>query len=107
MDQQTIDKQTRLYLYDLMNLAKEHGFKADDNWEFSLASDAERTKLQKDYFPTIATKIFPEIGLQVMHGVKAQLKQSFIKEDQALDKRSVIAGELNYLVAYNPKRPRT
>jgi hypothetical protein len=107
MDQQTIDKQTQLYLYDLMNLAKEHGFKADDNWEFSLASDAERVKIQKDYYPTNATKIFPEIGLQVMHGVKAQLKQSFTKEEQALDNRSVIAGELNYLVAYNLKRPRT
>jgi len=107
MDQQTIENQTRLYLYDLMNAAKEHGFKADDQWEFSLATDSERSKLQKDYYPTIATKIYPEIGLEVMHGVKAQLKQSFSNDEQGLDKKAVIAGEMNYLVAYNLKRPRT
>ena len=107
MNEKTIEDQTRLYLYDLMNTAKEHGFKTDDIWEFSVATNSERLKLQKDYYPTIATKLFPEIMLQVFHAIKERLNQSFNKDEQQLDKRSILAGELSYLVAYNPKRPRT
>jgi hypothetical protein len=107
MNEKTIEDQTRLYLYDLMNTAKEHGFKTDDVWEFSVVTDSERLKLQKDYYPTIATKLFPEIMVQVFHAIKERLNQSFNKDEQQLDKRSVLVGELNYLVAYNPKRPRT
>ena len=107
MNEKTIEDQTRLYLYDLMNTAKEHGFKADDSWEFSMATDVERIRIQKDFYPTIATKLFPETMLQVFHGIKEKLNQSFNKDEQQLDKRGIINGQLNYLVAYNPKRPRT
>ncbi|MBB5394335.1 hypothetical protein [Mucilaginibacter sp. AK015] len=106
MSEQTIDIQTKLYLYDLANLAKEHGFKADDNWEFSMANNAERISIQKNYFPTNVTKILPEILLQVLNSVRTALKQSLAVND-APDARSIIADELNYLVAFNPKRPRT
>ena len=107
MNEQTIDSQTKMYLYDLTNLAKEHGFKADDNWEFSMANNADRIKIQRNYFPTNATKIAPEILLQVFNSVKAGLKQTFRDEDSHIDKRTIIADELDYLVAFNPKRPRT
>ena len=107
MSEQTIEIQTKMYLYDLTNLAKEHGFKADDNWEFSMVTNDERIRIQKNYYPTAATKIVPEILLQVLNAVKSNLKQSFTKDDQSIDKRSIIADDLNYLVAFNPKRPRT
>jgi len=107
MDDQTIENQTRLYLYDLNNTAREHGFKADDVWEFSLVSDVEKTRLQKTYYPTIATKMLPEAVLQVFHAIKSRLNQSFSKDEQHLDKRTVVTDNLNYLVAYNLKRPRT
>lgn len=105
MSEQTIETQTKMYLYDLTNLAKEHGFKADDNWEFSMANNADRIKIQRNYFPTNATKMGPEILLQVLNSVKESLKQS--PEDSQVDKRTIIADELDYLVAFNPKRPRT
>ncbi|QHS57254.1 hypothetical protein GWR56_17540 [Mucilaginibacter sp. 14171R-50] len=106
MSEQMIEIQTKLYLYDLANLAKEHGFKADDNWEFSMANNAERISIQKNYFPTNVTKIVPEILLQVLNSVRTALKQSLAVKD-APDAQSIIADELNYLVAFNPKRPRT
>lgn len=107
MDEKTIEDQTRLYLYDLMNTAKEHGFKADDVWEFSLVGDVEKLRLQKTYYPTIATKMLPEAVLEVFHKIKSRLNQSFSKDEQSLDKRTVVTDNLNYLVAYNLKRPRT
>ena len=106
MSEQSIETQTKMYLYDLLNLAKEHGFKADDNWEFSMASNAERLKIQRNYFPTNAAKMGPEVLLQVLNLVKSRLKQSYTSDDQ-IDKRTIIADELDYLVAFNPKRLRT
>lgn len=107
MSAQSIDQQTKLYLYELNNLAKEHGFKADDNWEFSMATNAERSKLQRNYYPTNATKMGPEILLQVLNMVKAGLKQSYTRDDSQTDKSGIVFDELDYLVAFNPKRPRT
>lgn len=107
MSEQTIDNQTKMYIYDLANLAKEHGFKTDDNWEFSMVSNAERIKIQKNYYPTNAAKIVPEILLQVLNSIKSKLGQSNSRDDQSVDKRSIVADELDYLVAFNPKRPRT
>jgi hypothetical protein len=49
----------------------------------------------------------PEILLQVLNSVKAGLKQSYTWDDSEVDKRTIIADELDYLVAFNPKRPRT
>jgi hypothetical protein len=77
MDEKTIENQTRLYLYDLMNTAKEHGFKADDVWEFSLVGDIEKLRLQKAYHPTIATKMLPEAVLEVFHQIKSRLEPIF------------------------------
>ncbi|TSD66775.1 hypothetical protein FFF34_005065 [Inquilinus sp. KBS0705] len=107
MDDQTIENHIRLYLYDLNNIAREHGFKADDVWEFGLVSDAEKTRLQKAYYPTIATKMLPEAVLQVFYAIKSRLNQSSNQSEQHLDKRTIEADSLNYLVAYNLKRPRT
>ncbi|MET3979907.1 hypothetical protein ABIB62_002751 [Mucilaginibacter sp. UYP25] len=107
MNEQSIELQTKMYLYELNNLAKEHGFKADDNWEFSMASTADKVKLQRNYFPTNATKMGPEVLLQVLNLVKAGLKQAYTNDDSQVDKRTIIADELDYLVAFNPKRPRT
>ena len=107
MSEQSIETQTKMYLYDLTNLAKEHGFKADDNWEFSMVTNADRLKIQRNYFPTAATKMGPEILLQVLNQVKARLNQSYTRDDNSIDKRTIIEDELDYLVAFNPKRPRT
>jgi hypothetical protein len=102
-----IETETRMYMYDLLNTAKEFGFKADDSWELSMVSNTDRIKLQRDYFPTIASKIGPEILLQVFHTIKTRLNQSFQKEAVKVDERNPSTEDLNYLVAFNPKRPRT
>lgn len=107
MKEESIENQTKMYMYDLMNTAKEHGFKGEDNWVLNMVTDAERIKIQKDYYPTIATKVIPEFLLQVYHMTKLKLNLATAKNDESLTNRSVVTGELNYLVAFNPKRPRT
>lgn len=32
MKNKTVEGETRMYVYDLMNAAKEYGFKGDDHW---------------------------------------------------------------------------
>jgi hypothetical protein len=107
MKEQSIENQTKMYLYDLMNTAKEHGFKGEDSWQLSMVTDTERIKIQKDYYPTIATKVIPEFLLQVFNLTKQRLNQSFTKPDEGANNRSVVNSELSYIVAFNPKRPRT
>lgn len=106
MKSEVIENQTKMYLYDLNNSAREHGFKADDKWELSLVTDAERSKIQKDYYPAIATKIYPEVLLQVFNTVKERLNQELNPDEESLDLKSVLNRELNFIVAYNPKRQR-
>ncbi|MCC8424059.1 hypothetical protein [Mucilaginibacter sp. UR6-11] len=106
MKEQSIENQTRIYLYDLMNTAKEYGFKADDSWELTMVTDAERQKIQKDYYPTIATKVIPEFLLQVFNLAKLRLNQSLNQVEENPNNRSVINSDLSYIVAFNPKRKR-
>ena len=106
MQEQTVESQTKIYMYDLMNEAKEHGFKNDDQWQLSLVTDNEKTRLLKDYYPAVAAKIFPEMLLQVFQSVKSKLSQSLSKEEQQLNSTSVLKEDLKYIVAYNIKRPR-
>lgn len=105
--QRSIETETRMYMYDLLNTAKEFGFKGEDTWELSMVTNTERIRLQKDYFPTIASKIGPGILLQVYQSIKTRLNQPFQTEPEVIDPRSdAPTEELNYLVAINLKRPR-
>ena len=104
--ERSIETETRMYMYDLLNAAKEFGFKAEDSWELSMVNNTERIRIQKDYYPTIAAKVSSEILLEVFHTVKTRLNQPFDKEPQKIDERNPPAEDLNYLVAFNPKRPR-
>ncbi|TWR31077.1 hypothetical protein FPZ43_00925 [Mucilaginibacter pallidiroseus] len=103
----TVNDHTKLYLYDLQNAATEHGFKADDTWELMLASEKEKALLQRDYYPMIALKIFPDLLRDVLQATKAALKQPLSQEDELLNNGTIAQRELTYIVAFNFKRPRT
>lgn len=100
MANQTIDLQAKVYMYDLNNCAKENGFKADEVWELHMATDAEKKEIEKKYFPTIATKVLPEILSELFNSVKAMLIQTISDSD------NISKMDLQYLIAFNPKRPR-
>lgn len=106
MEDQKIEDQSKVYLFDLMNTARENGFKPGEKWELGLANEAQKTKLQKDYYPAIVAKVFPEVLLQVYEAVKGKLNQTLNSEEQLLNMKSVLSEKLNYIVAYIPARQR-
>lgn len=107
MANQSVEFQAKMYVYDLNNCAKEFGFKPDENWELSLASASEAIDIEKRYYPTITTKVLPEILNELLRVVKGKLIEAKAGFDRKLDGGSSASGrDLQYLVAYNPKRVR-
>jgi hypothetical protein len=107
MKNKTVEGETRMYVYDLMNAAKEYGFKGEDHWELSLATDAEKVSIQRNYYPTIAQKVYPDILLEVYNLTRSRLNQALDHVNDKVDNRSVLKDELTHIVAFNPKRQRT
>ncbi|HZY37524.1 MAG TPA: hypothetical protein VFE53_12790 [Mucilaginibacter sp.] len=89
-----------------MNEAKEHGFGAEDKWTLIMVSDTERARIKKDYYPVVANKLLPDDMLKVFRSVKTELHQSLSKEESLMDTMTVLNEDLNYIIAFNPKRFR-
>ena len=106
MQYQSVESEARSYMYDLMNEAKEHGFKAEDKWTLCLVTKSAQEQIRKDYYPTVVNEVAPDALLQLFHLVKSGLHQSLSKEELLIDTKSIIDGQLNYIIAFNPKRQR-
>ena len=106
MVNQTVEMQAKVYVYDLNNCAKEFGFKTDEAWELNQATNAERLAIEKDYYPTISAKVLPEILAELFGLVKAKLSLSKSYIENRQDANKVSETELQYLIAFNPKRHR-
>ncbi len=104
---ETIENQARTYMYDLMNEAKEHGFKNDDSWKLVLANETDKNRIKRDFRPAVANKVAPVTLLQLFQTIKINLKQNLSKEEQELNLKDILADELQYIVAFNPKRVRS
>jgi hypothetical protein len=105
MKNQTAEYKATEYLYDLGNAALENGFKTDEHWEVNLSTAAEKKAIEKQYHPTVASIVVPELLAATFRLVKDQLKQA-IKEKAVPTDRFAVQPEYLYLVAYNPGRLR-
>jgi hypothetical protein len=105
MTKETMELKAKIYVYDLNNCARENGFKADETWEFSLATDTEKTVLEKKYYPTISAKVMPEFLSELVNLVKSKLTHATYNIDRA-GTHNVKESGLQYLIAYNPNRLR-
>jgi hypothetical protein len=106
MTNQKVEFQAKLYVYDLNNCAREFGFKDDEGWELNLVGDIEKASLQKKYYPVVITKVVPEILAELFTQVKDQLVQAKSNIQNKLDVDRLAVHDLQYLVAFNPKRYR-
>lgn len=98
----TVEQQAMIYVYDLNNRARELGFKPDEGWLLRAVASSEKADIEKQYYPTVAVKAFPEKLAELFHLVKARLapaKPGFVSE------LGSAMSEMEYLVAYNPQRP--
>lgn len=98
--------EAKMYMYDLNNCARENGFKAEEKWEVSLATDDEKIAIENKYTPTIAVKYAPAILSEMFGLVKEQLHQSKTEAEMELNNDKTRVNNLKYLVAFNVKRIR-
>jgi len=106
MISQNAEFQAKMYLYDLHNCARENGFKADDKWEVSLATDDEKTAIENMYNPIIAVKVAPAVLSEMFSLVKENLNLPKTDIEKGYNTNVIYANQLHYLVAFTPKRVR-
>jgi hypothetical protein len=107
MDLASIKVQTLTYVYDLNNEAKEHGFRDDEKWELTLATETDKAQIQKDYYPSVTSNASSDTLLQVFQSVKLAMHIPLSKEEQQMDSQSIVNSNLKYIIAFNPKRARS
>jgi hypothetical protein len=103
MNDQTIEFQAKIYVYDLKNCAREFGFKPDENWEVSMATEQQKADIEKTHFPTLSAKVLPEMLAEMLGSVKFKLSQGI---EKALDTATIRKQHFRYLVAFSPNRLR-
>lgn len=106
MSTKALDMQATIYVYDLNNTAREFGFKHDEGWELNVATQEEKIYLEKKYHPIISSKMMPEILSEMFGLVKSKLTQTAANISNNLQTGTIQNPELQYLVAFNPKRSR-
>ena len=106
MSDQTIEFQAKMYVYDLKNCAREFGFKADEDWEISMATSAEKTAIENKYFPTLSASVLPEMLAEMFGSVRFKLTQKLASLENGLDTAAIRRQHLQYVVAYSPNRLR-
>ncbi|MEO6852244.1 MAG: hypothetical protein ABI203_02660 [Mucilaginibacter sp.] len=106
MTNQTLESQAREYVYDLKNCASEYGFNNLEGWEFSLVTDVEKTKIEKEYYPTIAAHPAQDALLEFLKLVKSKLLLPLNEEENGFDATSAAHKNIRHLIAFNSKMHR-
>lgn len=105
MKNKTAAFEADLFNFQLKNSADECGFKTDDSWIVKLADEEEMNRIRKNYIPSVISPIIPGHLVEVYKTVKMKLKQIEDKEVVTLTKKDVERLKLNYIIAFNEKRP--
>jgi hypothetical protein len=101
----SIESQAREYVYDVKNCASEYGQSTLEGWEFSLVTDIEKVKIEKDYYPTVSAHPAQEVLLELFRVVKSKLVGT-ISNSMSFDVNSIMQKNVTYLIAFNPKLHR-
>ena len=106
MINRSVESQAREYVYDLKNCASEYGQNTLEGWEFSLVTDIEKTKIEKDYYPTISAHPAQEALFEMLKLVKAKLMLPLNNAEYGFDVNSATHKNIRHLIAFNPKLHR-
>ena len=106
MINRTVESQAREYVYDLKNCASEYGQNTMEGWEFSLVTDTEKTKIEKDYYPTISAHPAQESLFEMLKLVKAKLMLPLSSSEYGYDVNSTSHKNVKHLIAFNSKLHR-
>jgi len=106
MINKSIESQAREYVYDVKNCASEFGQSTLEGWEFSLVTDIEKIKLEKNYYPTVSAHPAQEVLLELFRLVKSKLTLPLGNSDHGFDANAIVKNNVAYLIAFNPKLHR-
>lgn len=101
--QNFLNKQANLFLFDLQNEAREHGFKDDDSWDLQLVTENEMIGLKRQHHLVISLRLQPQALLKVYQQVKSKL-QSLSNTDLALTAGDLSREDKSHLAAYPAKK---
>jgi hypothetical protein len=104
MINRSVESQAREYVYDVKNCASEFGQSTLEGWEFSLVSDIQKTKIEKDYYPTISAHPAHETLFELLRLVKEKLMLPGGNAEHSFD--AATHKNLTHLIAFNPKLHR-
>src|SRR5438270_653957 len=105
MANKSIESQAREYIYDVKNCASEFGQSTLEGWEFSLVTDVEKTKIEKNYYPTISARPAQEALLELFNLVKSKLLLTMGKTENSFEINSANKN-VTHLIGFNPKFQR-
>ena len=103
MINKSVENQAREYVYDVKNCASEFGQSTLDGWEFSLVTDVEKTKIEKNYYPTVSARPAQEGLLELFRLVKSKLVMPLSTGVNGFDVNSTLNKDVTHLIAFNPK----
>ena len=103
MNNQTIEFQATIYVYDLKNYAREFGFREGDSWEVKMATDQQKKDIEKKHFPTLSAKVLPEMLGEMLSSVIYKLRQ---RVEKVPDIASIRQQDFQHLVAFSLNRLR-
>jgi hypothetical protein len=106
MAAQSKDYQAMEYVYNLENYAKENGFKPDESWELGLATDAEKSAIERGYYPTLSKKMLPGELMTLFTLIKEQMHKLKINFGNMPLPETILPNTLEYIIAFNPARRR-
>lgn len=101
----SVESQAREYVYDVKNCASEFGQSTLEGWEFSLVTDVEKTKIEKNYYPTVAAHPAQEALFELFRLVKSKLILP-LGGGGHFDANASLSKDVTYLIAFNPKLHR-
>jgi hypothetical protein len=76
-----------------------------EGWEFSLVTDVEKTKIEKNYYPTVAAHPAQEALFELFRLVKSKLILP-LGGGGHFDANASLNKDVTYLIAFNPKLHR-
>jgi hypothetical protein len=106
MINKSVESQAREYVYDVKNCASEFGQSTLEGWEFSLVTDVEKTKIEKNYYPTVSAHPAQEALFELFRLVKSKILQPLSAMESGFDANSAMNRNVTYLIAFNPKLHR-
>ncbi|PTR00840.1 hypothetical protein C8P68_10168 [Mucilaginibacter yixingensis] len=104
--EQAMNSQVNLFLFDLKNEATEHGFKDGESWNLELVTETEMIDLKRHHYPIISVRLLPHALLKVYQQVKSKLQQSLTPAEASLTAGDLANTEKRHLAAYPARSNR-